>query len=166
VTLIKDNLAKRRWQGSLKCSFCNQNESIQHIFFDCYLAKTIWRIIYFALKIDQPVNINHIIGDWESNKGCTHKKLLLPGVAALFWSIWLCRNDAVFNHKPILSIIQTIFKGTYWFRFCRRKKRIGKFLSCASLWRWWSWSSSRVTSGGSIQELKKLSARVLFYSVA
>jgi hypothetical protein len=32
VTLTKDNLAKRRWQGSLKCSFCNQNESIQHLF--------------------------------------------------------------------------------------------------------------------------------------
>jgi hypothetical protein len=63
VTLTKDNLAKRRWQGSLKCSFCNQNESIQHLFFDCYLAKTVWRIIYFALKINQPVNINHIIED-------------------------------------------------------------------------------------------------------
>ena len=119
VTLTKDNLAKRRWQGSPKCSFCNQNESIQHLFFDCYLAKTVWRIIYFALKIDQPININHIIGDWESNKGSTHKKLLLTGVAALFWSIWLCRNDVVFNHKPIPSIIQTIFKGTHWFRFWR-----------------------------------------------
>jgi hypothetical protein len=87
VTLTKNNLAKRRWQESLKCSFCNQNESIQHLFFDCYLAKTVWRIIYFVLKIDQPININHIIGDWESNKGCMHKKLLLTGVAALFLSI-------------------------------------------------------------------------------
>ena len=41
-----------------------------------------------------------------------HKKLLLSGVAALFWSIWLCRNDVVFNHKSIPSIIQTIFRDT------------------------------------------------------
>ena len=112
VILTKDNLGKRRWRGSLKCSFCNQNENIQHFFFDYYIAKTVWRIIYFALKIDQPININHIIGDWESNKGCTHKKLLLPGVAALFWSIWLCRNDVVFNQKPLSSIIHAIFMGT------------------------------------------------------
>jgi hypothetical protein len=48
VALTKDNLANRRWQGSLKCGFCNQNEGIQHLFFDCYLGKTIWTIIYFA----------------------------------------------------------------------------------------------------------------------
>jgi hypothetical protein len=119
LTLTKDNLAKRRWRGSPKCSFCNQNENIQHLFFDCYIAKTVWRIIYFTLKIDPPVNINHIMGDWESNKGCMHKKLLLSGVAALFWSIWLCRNDVVFNHNHIPSIIQVIFRGTHWFRFWR-----------------------------------------------
>jgi hypothetical protein len=117
LILTKDNLAKRRWQGSLKCSFCNQN--IQHPFFDCCIAKTIWRIIYFTLKIDPPVNINHIIEDWESNKCCMHKKLLLSGVAALFLLIWLCHNDVVFNHNHILSIIQVIFKGTHWFRFWR-----------------------------------------------
>jgi hypothetical protein len=31
VILAKDNLAKRGWKGSSKCSFCNHNETI------CYL---------------------------------------------------------------------------------------------------------------------------------
>jgi hypothetical protein len=35
VTLTKNNLAKPGWKGCLKCSFCNQNESIQHKLFDC-----------------------------------------------------------------------------------------------------------------------------------
>jgi hypothetical protein len=30
--------------------------------FDCCLAQNIWRIIYFALNIERPNNINHIIG--------------------------------------------------------------------------------------------------------
>lgn len=34
----------------------------------------------------------------------------------MFWSIWR-HNDVVFNH--ILSILQVIFRGTHWFRFCR-----------------------------------------------
>ena len=75
--LTKDNLARRRWNGSLTCSFCNNNESIHHLFFDCYIAKSIWRIIYFALKIDMPISINHIIGSWESNNALAYKKLLL-----------------------------------------------------------------------------------------
>jgi hypothetical protein len=65
----KDNLAKRQWKGSLTCRFCNRNESIHHLFFNCYMAKSIWRIIYFALKIEMPVSINHIIGSWGTNRG-------------------------------------------------------------------------------------------------
>ena len=117
--LTKDNLAKRRWNGSLSCSFCNQNESIHHLFFDCYMASNIWRLIYYALKIDSPVSINHIIGSWGSNMSPGYKKLLLSGISALFWSIWLSRNEVAFNHKPIPSILQVIFRGTHWFRFWR-----------------------------------------------
>jgi hypothetical protein len=32
VILTKVNLAKGEWTGSMKCCFCNQNETIQHIF--------------------------------------------------------------------------------------------------------------------------------------
>ena len=33
VLLTKDNLAKKNWDGSHKCYFCNCNETIQHLFF-------------------------------------------------------------------------------------------------------------------------------------
>jgi hypothetical protein len=117
--LTKDNLAKRRWKGSLTCCFCNRNESIHHLFFDCYIAKNIWRIIYLALKIEMPVNINHIIESWASNCGLVYKKLLFIGISALFWSIWLTRNEVAFNQKPIPSIVQVIFRGIHSFRFWR-----------------------------------------------
>ena len=66
-----------------------------------------------------PISINHIIGSWESNNALAYKTLLLTGISALFWSIWLCRNEVVFNHKPIPSIVQVIFRVTHWFRFWR-----------------------------------------------
>ncbi|WVZ96121.1 hypothetical protein U9M48_041796 [Paspalum notatum var. saurae] len=47
VLLTKDNLARRNWNGDQGCCLCNQNESIQHLFFDCLLAKAaalIWAI--------------------------------------------------------------------------------------------------------------------------
>lgn len=33
VTLTKDNLSKRNWNGCKKCVFCDHNESINHLFF-------------------------------------------------------------------------------------------------------------------------------------
>ena len=66
-----------------------------------------------------PVNINHIIGSWASNSDLRYKKLLLTGTSALLWSIWLTRNEVTFNHKPIPSIVQVIFRGTHWLRFSR-----------------------------------------------
>jgi hypothetical protein len=35
VILTKDNLAKRNWKGSKACNFCQDNETIQHLFFEC-----------------------------------------------------------------------------------------------------------------------------------
>uniref|UniRef100_A0A453N948 Reverse transcriptase zinc-binding domain-containing protein n=1 Tax=Aegilops tauschii subsp. strangulata TaxID=200361 RepID=A0A453N948_AEGTS len=35
VILTKDNLAKRNWTGSTRCSFCDRDESIKHLFLDC-----------------------------------------------------------------------------------------------------------------------------------
>jgi hypothetical protein len=70
-----------------------------------------------------PISINHIIGSWESNNALAYKKLLLTGISALFWSIWLCRKEVTFNHKPLSSIVHVIFRGTHWFRFWRRVQK-------------------------------------------
>ena len=35
VILTKDNLAKWNWQGNQHGSFCHENETIQHLFFNC-----------------------------------------------------------------------------------------------------------------------------------
>jgi hypothetical protein len=40
VTLTKENLAKHGWRGGLTYSYCNQNDTIHHLFY-CYLAKII-----------------------------------------------------------------------------------------------------------------------------
>ena len=38
VIVTKDNLAKRSWQGNQQCCFSHENETIQHLFFDCWLT--------------------------------------------------------------------------------------------------------------------------------
>jgi hypothetical protein len=40
--LTRDNLKKRKWGGSPLCSFCQQEETMTHLFFECSNAKVIW----------------------------------------------------------------------------------------------------------------------------
>ena len=41
AVLTKDNLIKRRWSGNPSCHFCDQNETVDHLFFTCPIAKVI-----------------------------------------------------------------------------------------------------------------------------
>ena len=47
VLLTRDNLINRKWKGESKCCFCIKNESIEHLFFDCHVAKFAWNAVFF-----------------------------------------------------------------------------------------------------------------------
>ena len=64
VTLTKDNLLKRRWKGGSKCCFCPKDETIQHLFFECHMAKFVWTAIFFAFGVRAPTNVNDMLGSW------------------------------------------------------------------------------------------------------
>jgi hypothetical protein len=42
IVLTKDNLVRRNWNVSKQCSFCCKDESIHHLFFDCYYARFVY----------------------------------------------------------------------------------------------------------------------------
>jgi hypothetical protein len=64
VILTKDNLTKRNWSGSKKYCFCDLKETIQHLFFDCQHAKTIWRVVHVATGLTPPKSITHMLRNW------------------------------------------------------------------------------------------------------
>jgi hypothetical protein len=43
--LTRDNLAKRQHFDDLTCVFCAENESCEHLFFDCVVVKEVWRAV-------------------------------------------------------------------------------------------------------------------------
>ena len=51
VILTKHNLIKRRWVDSSRCCFCVHDETIQHLFIQCPLARLLWRMIHIALTL-------------------------------------------------------------------------------------------------------------------
>ncbi|TVU43075.1 hypothetical protein EJB05_09511, partial [Eragrostis curvula] len=42
VILTKDNMVNRKWQGDPTCHFCNQEESISHLMFECCVTRGLY----------------------------------------------------------------------------------------------------------------------------
>jgi hypothetical protein len=83
IILTKDNLARKNCNESQKCCFCNTNETIKYLFFDCHNAKQIWRIVYLATDLSQLKSVSHMLGNWLHILDDKMKKITMTGVTAL-----------------------------------------------------------------------------------
>ncbi|MFB5604543.1 MAG: hypothetical protein ACE5RK_09090, partial [Candidatus Nitrosomaritimum aestuariumsis] len=87
VTLIKDNLVRRNWTGSTSCAFCNREETIQHLFFECHYAKFLWRALQITFGIHSPTSINDMFTSWLLALGQKRRKQIIVGATTICWSI-------------------------------------------------------------------------------
>ena len=115
--MTKDNLIKRKWNGSKKCVFCSHDETIPHLFFDCHYARFLWRSIYFTFGIREPTSLQDMGSSWLQGFNKDTKAKIYVGAIAICWALWLSRNDVVFDKNPIQTYLQVLFRGTYWCRF-------------------------------------------------
>jgi hypothetical protein len=51
--------------------FCEEN--IQHLFFDCYYAKFLWRTLHITFNIQSPMSINDMFTNWLLALGRKHR---------------------------------------------------------------------------------------------
>jgi hypothetical protein len=83
--LTKDNLAKRNWKGDKSCRFCNMDECINHLFFDCSLARYTWSLV----------------------------AMVVIRLTAICWAVWQSRNGVCFEMKKIRSPTEIICLTSY-----------------------------------------------------
>jgi hypothetical protein len=113
--LTKDNLKKRSWIGSLNCCFCGVDESIDHLFFQCPIAKYMWRVIQVALNLRLiPKSIKNLYDNWLCKPKDKMAHLVLFGCGALFWAIWRTRNNWCFGKSHLLDPSNIIFLCCFW----------------------------------------------------
>jgi hypothetical protein len=74
VILTKDNLARQNWHYS-------NNETIQHLFFECHMARLIWIIIHTTFGLQKPNNVIHMFGIWLQGIRWKEKNLIFIGVS-------------------------------------------------------------------------------------
>ncbi|GKA69480.1 RNA-directed DNA polymerase, eukaryota, reverse transcriptase zinc-binding domain protein [Tanacetum coccineum] len=90
--------------GSVLCPICQDDvESVNHLFFNCDMAKHLWNLLAKWWDLDIPVCAN--ILEWyswlDSLRASTKVRTFLEGVGGtLLWSIWSFRNRLVFSSPP------------------------------------------------------------------
>ena len=98
--LTGDVLLKRGGVCEKSCLFCGQDESIDHLFFRCPLARYVWNTVSVAVGVNcQAVDTQSCLTGWLDSFGKKMKKKMAVGVAAVLWGIWKTRNLACFEKK-------------------------------------------------------------------
>lgn len=102
-----DQLKKKMWKGDEMCKLCGKPEDASHIIFTCPVAIFQWAIIRDIYSWDRiPVNLDEF---WElynkknDQKGKIDDDTIIIILGAMAWTLWLIRNDLVFENRVISS---------------------------------------------------------------
>jgi hypothetical protein len=126
--LTKDHLQTKGWQGYIQCMFCNKDESINHLFITCPLARQVW---FWMGKCNQ------YFTEWSSMDDIISFVVALPKhdktaflmvLSALCWTIWKHRNELCFQNvhlKTDRNIIFLIISFlNYWLGSKKTKQQV------------------------------------------
>jgi hypothetical protein len=118
-----DNLNKKGFNKPSQCKFCNEHESITHLFFECVVAKTVWCYAKEFLGMNIGVDYILVASKWLSNDkfyiANTISTVVLRGV-------WLIRNEFVFQNQvwsEVKMVLRKVMALTLkWKPICKAVK--------------------------------------------
>ena len=119
---VGDRLASRNILVDTVCKSCSNVESINHLFLHCDVAYKVWKLAPFSTCIDSRGLID-LTTAWKG----LYKLVCLPpsGIALgplapwILWSLWLARNNRIFNNKestPEEIITKAVTAAQEWLR--------------------------------------------------
>jgi hypothetical protein len=68
--------------------------------------------VHITFNIDIPIPVEHLLMTGPNSAGVQCKKKLLTGASALCWTLWISRNDIIFDKSPIKTYIHVLYQGT------------------------------------------------------
>jgi hypothetical protein len=122
--LTRDNLVKRQHVSDHSCVFCSKTETIMHLFFECSVAKELWKKNSTFTGVKMQVKLLSISSLW-----ICEKTQQVPNIvhAAVLWCLWKVRNDLCFNGYGWSSMQVIYLKVAYtlarWKILCPEGKR-------------------------------------------
>ena len=100
--LMKINLAKRGWQGSINCPLCDSSlQTVDHLLLQCPFARKIWTILQTILRFNDLPHTQELL--WNNREAeDTPAKCLDILLAKGLWCPWKERNKRCFQGYRIL----------------------------------------------------------------
>lgn len=105
--LTRDNLAKRRGVSDATCLLCVKSESINHLFFECCIAKLNWECISELLDLGLGQDFESVARFWVANK---RHKVTNTVSSAVLWSIWKFQNELCFQGRKWMGVKDMLIK--------------------------------------------------------
>jgi hypothetical protein len=98
--LKRDNLHKRRHVEDRTCLFYSDLESVDHLFFKCFVVSHIWYFLSEVFNVQVGADFESVARWWISN----NKNVVLNLFSsATLWSIWSLRNELCFQRPSWLG---------------------------------------------------------------
>jgi hypothetical protein len=115
IPLTWEALQKRGWQGPGRCPLCNlATENLNHLLIHCRFTVSVWNSCLHLLSLTfnwKGDSVSKCFAAWHSNK------LAPDSLAALTcWSIWLERNQVLFEGRPpsCQAVVHKILTSFKW----------------------------------------------------
>jgi hypothetical protein len=99
--LTRDNLGKRKRVDDKTCLFCNELETIHHLFYDCVVAKRVWDAISEVVGFQIGLNFESMARCQLCNKKYGVVNMI---TSAACWSLWKVRNAICFQGDAWLGM--------------------------------------------------------------
>ena len=116
--LTKDNLIKRQWKGDPTCYLCHLPETVNHLLFNCSVAKVVWATVATCLGASNiPTSFDQ---SWRWCEQWIPKgnQFYAVGIAATCWSIWKMRKIICFDgkkfHNPLEIVSHACALMKFW----------------------------------------------------
>jgi hypothetical protein len=103
--LTRDNILKRQHLQDVRCLFCAENGSVEHLCFSCDIVKLVWQEIALITQNRIGESYESVARLWISNK----KICAIKMTSAIMWNSWKMRNEIYFG-RLILSGLQIIWR--------------------------------------------------------
>ncbi|GMI83491.1 hypothetical protein HRI_002018400 [Hibiscus trionum] len=119
----KIELSKREAIGAneVECPLCKENaEIVPHLFCHCKYAWTVWSkwCNVWNIHFTMPSNIRDLLLSWKDmTPKFVNGQVWIMCAFSFIWSIWKCRNDAVFNarnHGVEYLFDQAVLRLAWW----------------------------------------------------
>jgi hypothetical protein len=101
----------RNWSGSTECKLCGQIGTTNHIFFHCALAYFCWCVCRDVLEWSFPPTCPHDIYNLCRESSNRQTKNIIYLFGCLAWSLWLIRNEFVFQNLVVSSPNVGLFRA-------------------------------------------------------